>query len=157
MAKISAGLLMYKLEDDLKVFLVHPGGPYYTKKDEGCWSIPKGEVESEDNDYLADAIREFKEETGNVPKEPYYPLGQAKQKSGKVIHIWAFEGDSLSPFTSNHFEMEWPPKSGIVGSFPEADKGEFFDLETAKQKITPGQTYFLERLQELYAKDWKNT
>lgn len=149
MAKISAGLLMYKVEEEkLQVFLVHPGGPFYAKKDEGCWSIPKGEVNG-NNNYLEDAIREFEEETGNTPKEPYHSLGEIKQNSGKHIHIWAFEGDLTSPFQSNSFEMEWPPKSGKIAAFPEADRGEFFDIDTAKKKIISGQMEFLDRLQTL--------
>lgn len=146
--KSSAGLLMYRKNNNkLEVFLVHPGGPYFKNKDEGVWTIPKGEIESEESIFEA-AKREFQEETGIRPTGNFIPLDTVKQKGGKIIHAWAFEGD-MSTFKSNYFEMEWPPRSGRKQKFPEVDKALFFTIAEATRKINPAQIVFLERLGEL--------
>ena len=146
--KLSAGILMYRGEEPaLELLLVHPGGPFWAKKDRGAWSIPKGEyVEGEEP--LAVAKREFAEELGSpAPKRAYLHLGELKQPSRKVIIAFAVEGDlDLSTLKSNHFEMEWPPKSGRMQSFPEVDRAEWFTPEEARTKILPGQRPFIERL-----------
>lgn len=147
MAKLSAGLLMYRrTENDLEVLLVHPGGPFFAKKDDGAWSIPKGEA-AEGEDLLATACREFEEETGIRPAGPFRKLAPVKLKSGKVVHAWAFEGN-CDPATvrSNTFTMEWPPRSGRKQEFPEIDRAAFFPLEEAARKINPGQLALLEQL-----------
>ena len=149
MSKISAGFLPYrKTEDGLEFFLVHPAGPFYAKRDEGVWSIPKGETEGEEN-LIERAKKEFKEETGqDAPIVHYIELGSVKKKDGKIIHVWTFEADLQPPFTSNHFEMEWPPRSGKKQSFPEVDKWEYFNEMTAKKKISPAQAELIDRLIE---------
>ena len=147
---ISAGLLMYKINgEELKVFLVHPGGPLFKNKDDGYWSIPKGLVEK-DEDLLNTAIREFKEETGIEPVGKFDSLGCVKQKSGKTIHAWSFEylGDSEIKILSNDFEIEWPPNSGRKQSFPEVDHGQFFSIKEAQLKISGAQSEFLDVLQK---------
>jgi predicted NUDIX family NTP pyrophosphohydrolase len=149
MSKLSAGLLMYRQKKSgLEVLLVHPGGPFWKNKDEGAWSIPKGEIDL-DEDQLSAAIREFEEELGRQAEGPFTDLGEIKQKSGKKVHAWAFAGD-LDPqqVESNTFEMEWPPKSNLKQEFPEVDRVEFFDLPTARKKINPAQAAFLDLLQE---------
>jgi predicted NUDIX family NTP pyrophosphohydrolase len=149
--KLSAGLLVYKYHNDkLKVLLVHPGGPFWAKKDMASWSIPKGEY-TEDEEPLAVAYREFKEETGQeTPRGKPLELGSIKQPSGKLITTWAIKGDiDVSNVESNYFEVEWPPRSSQIQKFPEIDKAEWFDLETARQKILPGQKSFLEKLATL--------
>jgi predicted NUDIX family NTP pyrophosphohydrolase len=149
--KLSAGLLVYKYHnDELKVLLVHPGGPFWAKKDMASWSIPKGEYR-EGEDPLEVAYREFKEETGQKPpKGKPLELGSIKQPSGKLITTWAIKGDiDVSNVESNYFEMEWPPRSGQIQKFPEIDKAEWFDLKTARLKILPGQKSFLEKLAAL--------
>lgn len=148
--KISAGLLMYRLKKgSFEVFLAHPGGPFYAHKDDGFWTIPKGEV-NENEELFAAAKREFEEETGIVPDGEFFPLGSIKQRSGKIVHAWAFEGkkEPLLLPKSNFFEMEWPPRSGKMGNFPEIDKAEFFDTTSAKKKILPPQAEFIERLEK---------
>src|SRR5688572_19564023 len=122
MAKISAGLIMYRTGNErLQVLLVHPGGPFWARKDAGVWTFPRGEI-AEGEELLIAAIREFQEETGYTAKGPFIPLGQIKQKSGKVVHAWAFEGDcDPASLKSNAFELEWPPKSGRMCQFPEVD------------------------------------
>src|ERR1700694_6321577 len=140
MPKRSAGLLMYRKPDaDLEVFLVHPGGPFWAKKDFGAWSIPKGEYAAGE-DPLAVAVREFEEETGVRLKGEFRPLGEVRQAGGKRVLAWALEGD-LDPVAlkSNSFEIEWPPKSGRKRSFPEIDRAEWFAPEAARAKILPGQ------------------
>jgi predicted NUDIX family NTP pyrophosphohydrolase len=147
--RISGGLLLYRAVDGtLQVLLVHPGGPFWRNKDEGAWSIPKGEI-ADGEDLLDAARREFEEETGCKPAGRFIPLKPVKQKSGKVVHAWAIEGD-LDPdaIKSNTFTMEWPPKSGKQAAFPEVDRAAFFDLKTAKEKINPAQAAFLEELEE---------
>ncbi len=130
-----------------EVLLAHPGGPFYARKDDGCWSIPKGELE-EGEDGLGTAIREFEEETGIQPSGELIPLGEVRQKAGKIVLAWAFErsGDVTNPPPSNTFELEWPPRSGRIQHFPEIDRVEFFDLETAARKMNPAQIEFLSRL-----------
>jgi predicted NUDIX family NTP pyrophosphohydrolase len=149
MPKISAGLLMYRDTDhDLEVLLVHPGGPYWQRKDNGVWTIPRGEVENGE-DYLTAAIREFQEETGWQPQGPYLPLGEVRLRSGKAIHAWAFCG-SFDPASlrSNLFEIEWPPKSGRRQQFPEIDRAGFFTMVEAPKKIRISELPFLDRLAE---------
>jgi len=133
----------------LEVFLVHPGGPFFAKKDAGAWSIPKGLVD-EGEKFLEAAQREFEEETGLKPEGPFLELGSARLPSGKVVHAWAFRGnwESGRKLRSNSFEMEWPPRSGKKRRFPEVDRAEFFPLEEALRKINAGQRPFLERLSE---------
>jgi predicted NUDIX family NTP pyrophosphohydrolase len=144
MPRNSAGLLLYRIrEPKLEVLLVHPGGPFWKNKDDGAWSIPKGEV-ADGEELLEAAKREFEEETGYLPAGPFVPLTPVKLKSGKVVHAWAVEGDfDLVGFTSNTFTMEWPPRSGKAVEFPEVDQAEFFDLETAKRKINTAQAAFI--------------
>jgi len=136
---------------EVRVFLVHPGGPYNAKKDEGVWGIPKGLREGNE-DMLTCARREFSEETGFPTPDnyEYIPLGNIIKNNGtKVVHAWAFEKQGvLPPFTSNTFQMEWPPKSGKLQDFPEADRGEFFELTVAKHKINSAELPFLDRLGE---------
>jgi len=131
----------------LQVFLAHPGGPLYQNKDDGYWTIPKGEPPA--NESLIDAaIREFEEETGIKPSGNYIELGSIQQKGGKVVHAWAFEGDydESLPVCSNTFEMEWPPHSGRKQSFPEVDRARFFSTDEAKQKLKDAQWSLIERL-----------
>ncbi len=150
MAKVSAGLLLYRIrEGNPEVLLVHPGGPFWAKKDLGAWSIPKGEIENDADDYFETAKREFKEETGFLPEGNFIPLDSIKQKGGKTVHAWAIEGDcDTTLLISNTFTMEWPPRSGIQQEFPETDRAEFFPLETARQKINPAQAEFISRLEK---------
>ncbi len=149
MPRVSAGLLMYRFQDSkLQVLLAHPGGPFFKDKDEGAWSIPKGEPES-DEDLLEAAKRECEEETGVVPTGPFIALSPVKQKGGKIVHAWAFEGDcDPSSIVSNKFTMEWPPRSGHQMDFPEIDRADFFDLATAKRKINSGQVALIDELEE---------
>ena len=149
--KVSAGLLMFKRVDGiLKVFIVHPGGPFWTNRDIGAWSIPKGEIEENEYKSLDVAIREFKEETGFSTSEPYIPLGTICQKSGKIVIAWAFEGDNNpSLMKSNMIEINYPLDSDKKITIPEVDKGEYFEIEEAKKKINVAQVTFLERLQKI--------
>jgi len=150
MATLSAGLLMYRVRGNVpEVLLVHPGGPYFRHKDAGAWTIPKGEA-MPGEDRLAAAQREFQEETGLTPTGPFRPLEPVRQKGGKAVYAWAFAGDcDPATITSNDFSMEWPPRSGTTVTFPEIDRAEFFDIPTAKTKINPAQTAFLDELIEL--------
>jgi len=143
----SAGLLCYRYRDaTLEVLLIHPGGPFWANRDEGAWSIPKGLVEANE-DPLTTAIREFNEETGFTAVGEFIALDTLKQHSGKIVHAWALQMDvDASELRSNSFSMEWPRGSGRLQAFPEADKGEWFTLERARQKIYPGQAAFLDRL-----------
>ena len=136
---------MYKRTPELMFFLVHPGGPFYVKKHEGVWTIPKGLVE-EGEDLLATAQREFEEETGIKPHGPFLELGTVKMKSGKIIHAWAFEGEwkEEDGIKSNTFQLEWPPKSGKMMEVPEADKGKWCTYDEAIQLIHPSQKAFIE-------------
>ena len=139
---------MYRTrEGEVEVFLVHPGGPFFAKRDEGAWSIPKGVID-EDEDLLRAAVREFEEETGFRPNGPFGELGDTRQKGGKVVHAWAFEGeqDPDKELTSNTFELEWPPHSGRRQTFPEVDRGEFFTIDEGRRKLNPAQHIFLDRL-----------
>jgi predicted NUDIX family NTP pyrophosphohydrolase len=148
MPKRSAGLLVYRLaKKHLQVLLVHPGGPLYTRKDAGVWSIPKGEYD-ETEDPLTVAVREFHEETGNtLHGEQYIELGAVKLKSGKIITAWAVEADFEHPFIrSNAFGMEWPPKSGKMQLFPEVDNAKWFPIDEAIEKIHPAQVKFIHQL-----------
>jgi len=133
-------------ESGPEVLLVHPGGPFWAKKDLGAWTIPKGELE-DGEDELATAQREFEEETGIRPAGPFHPLGSVKQKSGKVVHAWAFEGD-CAPETirSNTFKMEWPARSGMWREYPEVDQAQWFALQEARRRINPAQVALLEAL-----------
>jgi predicted NUDIX family NTP pyrophosphohydrolase len=147
---ISCGLLMYCRQNNyLKVFLVHPGGPFFTKKDDGYWGIPKGLLEKGENPLDA-ARREFFEETGIAPGTGLIPLGEVVQKGGKKVLAWAFECSSDDPveITCNTFSLEWPPKSGKIQNFPEVDKGCFFEADEAKRKINSSQALFITRLVE---------
>lgn len=149
--KTSAGLLMFRTtKAGLEVLLVHPGGPYFQNKDEGAWTIPKGEV-AEGEDLLERARVEFEEELGIVASGQWMELGSVKQKGGKTVHAWAFVGDLENDFklASNTFEMEWPPRSGKMQRFPEVDRASFFRVEEARLKINAAQTVFLDRLIEL--------
>jgi predicted NUDIX family NTP pyrophosphohydrolase len=146
MVKKSAGILLYRFRDStLQVFLVHPGGPFWAKKDNGAWSIPKGEFTNEDP--LEAAKREFKEETGKDITAELFPLTPLKQKSGKVIHAFAGNQDlDEKEIASNAFSIEWPPRSGKMVEFPEIDKGEWFTVTTAKEKLSGSQGGFLDEL-----------
>ncbi len=151
MAKLSAGLLVYRVKDKtIEVFLVHPGGPFWAKKDEGSWSIPKGEYTATE-DPLEAAKREFKEETGfDPPTSKMIELQPIKQPSGKIVSVWAVEGDfDAGKIRSNLFSMEWPPKSGRQQEFPEVDRAEWFKLGEARIKILKGQIGFLDQLSTL--------
>lgn len=132
----------------LEVLLAHPGGPWWARKDAGAWTLPKGEFE-DGEEALACALREFQEETGMTPSGPYAPLGEVRQKSGKRVAAWTFEGD-LDPslLQSNLFEMEWPPRSGQLRQFPEIDRIGWFGLDAARTKLLPAQLPFLDRLQQ---------
>lgn len=148
--KKSAGLLLFRRgSGSLEVFLVHPGGPFWSRKDEGAWSIPKGEIE-EGEDPLAAARREVEEETGFAVQGQALALRPLRQAGGKVVHAWAVEQD-VDPalLVSNAFAMEWPPKSGRMREFPEVDRGDWFPLEAARGKILKGQADFLDQLPAL--------
>lgn len=144
----SAGILGFRrTQGFLEVLLVHPGGPFFAKKEAGAWSIPKGLIEGEDA--LAEAKREFTEETGFEVSGEAIPLGSIRQKGGKIVHAWAVEGDwDLADFKSNIFEMEWPPRSGRKQTFPEADKAAWFGIAEAREKLIAAQVEFLDRLLE---------
>lgn len=147
--KTSAGLLLYRLRDELEVFLVHPGGPFWAKKDAGAWSIPKGEL-GEGEDPLQAAIREFTEETGFTVSGDFHPLRPIRQAGGKVVHAWAVEGDCApAELRSNSFSMIWPPKSGRMQEFPEVDRAAWFSLAEARARILAGQAGFLDELLEI--------
>lgn len=155
MPRIAAGLLMFRVCDArIEVLLVHPGGPFFAKKDAGVWTLPKGEPNtgedaSSDLELLAIACREFAEETGITPAGEFLALDSILQKGGKRVHAWAFRGDcDATACQSNLFEMEWPPKSGRRVEFPEIDRAEWFDLATARTKIKESQTPLLDRLEE---------
>ena len=140
---------MYRTRaNKVEFLLVHPGGPFWRKKDAEAWTIPKGEIE-ESEEALATAKREFEEELGIKPTGPFIELAPVRQKGGKIIHAWAFEGE-VDPdrISSNVFSMEWPPRSGRLQEFPEVDRAVWFDLETAKSKINPAQIALLEEAQQ---------
>jgi predicted NUDIX family NTP pyrophosphohydrolase len=151
-AATSAGILLYRSgAESLEVLLVHPGGPFWAKKDEGAWSVPKGEVEPGEEP-RACALRELEEELGSslgLTAEQLVELGSVRQKSGKLVHCWAAEADfDPADLSSNTFEMEWPPRSGKQQEFPEVDRAEWFAPEEARQKINPAQAPFLDKLVE---------
>lgn len=152
--KRSAGILVYRPgPDGLRVLLVHPGGPFWRRKDAGAWSIPKGEIDPGE-DPLPAAVREFGEETGIVLAGDFLPLGNLTQAGGKQVTAWAFRGElDLTAIHSNTFTMEWPPKSGRQQSFPEIDRAEWFDLATAQAKILASQRPFLDRLAKALRQD----
>ena len=147
MAKQSAGILLYRnIANQLQVFLVHPGGPFFKNKDSGSWSIPKGEF-LDDEDALVAAKREFLEETGQSIDGDFIPLQPVTLKSGKKVFAWAVQGDiDHQTIISNFFEMEWPPKSGKRQSFPEVDRGGWFSVQEASAKINDAQVGFIEEL-----------
>jgi predicted NUDIX family NTP pyrophosphohydrolase len=150
-AKRSAGLLLHRRRDGiLEVFLVHPGGPFWTKKDAGAWTIPKGEIDAGE-DELAAARRETAEETGFTPEGQFVPLPPIRQKAGKVVVAWAVETDcDPAQLRSNVFSMEWPPRSGRMGEFPEVDRGAWFPIEEARVKMLDAQRPLLDALQALF-------
>jgi len=153
--RTSAGLLLYRQRGDgLEFFIAHPGGPFFANKDEGHWSIPKGEVEPGE-DMLATAIRELREETGVAvdPHGTFIPLGSIQQKGGKIVHAWAAEKDfdDSQPVQSNLLTMEWPPGSGRMLEFPEVDRAQFLPLPDARRKLKPAQAPLLDRLIEKLA------
>src|SRR5262245_43783360 len=148
MARAAAGLLLFRRKSDgIEVMLVHPGGPLWARKDEGAWSIPKGE-HAEGEDGLSAATREFEEETGAAPPAgPFVTLDAVRQPGGKIVEAWAAEGElDPSRLESNTFDMEWPPRSGRRQQFPEVDRAEWFTIDVARQKILRGQTPLLDRL-----------
>jgi len=150
-SRVSAGLLMFRRKGDtVEVLLVHPGGPFFARKDEGAWTIPKGEA-APDEDLLSRAQIEFEEELGIRPHGNWIELGSIKQKGGKTVYAWAFEGDLPASFEvkSNTFEIEWPPRSGRLKQFPEIDRAEFFAEDVARRKINPAQTILLDRLADV--------
>lgn len=149
--RISAGLVMYdRINEKWHVLIAHPGGPFFDKKDKGYWSIPKGEVDG-DEDRLVCAIREFEEETGHTPRKcNFHDLGSITQKGGKTVFAWGFRGEwKASQFKSNYFTMEWPPKSGRIHSFPEIDRAEMMPLEKARKYIKATQVPLLDKLESL--------
>jgi predicted NUDIX family NTP pyrophosphohydrolase len=149
MAKQSAGILLFRNNQELEVFLVHPGGPFFTRKDLGVWSIPKGEFDQSEQAIDA-AKREFEEETGQHLMGKLIPLKPITQKSGKIVHAWAVEGDiDADAIVSNTFEMVWPPNSGKMKEFPENDKGGWFTIEEAREKINVKQIELLDELRVL--------
>jgi len=153
-SRVSAGLLMFRRKkiDIVEVLLVHPGGPFWKNKDDGAWTIPKGEVQPGE-DLLTRAQIEFEEELGIKASGNFRPLGSIKQKGGKTVHAWAFEGDLPQSFElkSNTFEIEWPLHSGKFKAFPEIDRAEFLSDEIARRKINSAQTGFLDRLSDALA------
>ena len=147
MGRQSAGILLYRIiENQLQVFLVHPGGPFFKNKDDGSWSIPKGEFDERENPLDA-AKREFMEETGQSISGNFIELAAIQQKGGKIVHAWAVEGDiDHKAIVSNTFEIEWPPRSGKKQAFPEVDRAAWFDIETARMKINPAQAGLINEL-----------
>src|SRR5579883_1740855 len=147
-ANVSAGLMLYRCgPDGPEVFLAHPGGPFWANKDAGAWTIPKGLVEPGE-DLLAAACREFAEETGIPPRGPYRPLGSIRQKAGKVVHAWAWEGDAdPAAVVCNTTRVEWPPGSGRVLTVPEVDRCGWFAPAVAREKLNPAQAEFVDRLE----------
>ena len=153
---VSAGLLLYRRsQNGLEVFLAHPGGPFWKDKEAGAWTIPKGVIDPEE-DPLDAARREFIEETGIQPQAPFVPLGSIRQRAGKTIHAWAWEGDAdASGTTSNEMRTEWPRGSGRWITFPEVDRCAWFDRVTAKARINPAQAELIDRLEALLDGDPK--
>ena len=145
--RTSAGILLYRRSaNGIEVFLVHPGGPFWAKRDLGAWSVPKGEFDT-DEDSLEAAKREFHEETGVRVNGAFIGLEPVRQPGGKVVHAWAVEGDiDAAAIASNTFSIEWPPKSGVTRQFPEVDRGGWFTLAEARDKLLPGQVPLLDQL-----------
>jgi predicted NUDIX family NTP pyrophosphohydrolase len=145
---------MYRRTPWLQVFLIHPGGPFYANKRTGVWSVPKGLIE-DGEDELAAAVREFTEETGIAIAGPFTPLGQVAYSNGKQVLVWAVEHDCPEPcvVVSNTFTLEWPPRSGRLQEFPEADDGRYFGLDEARAAILPAQAPFLDRLVQLLERE----
>lgn len=157
MPKRSAGILLYRRSDggELEVLLVHPGGPFWARRDAGAWSIPKGEVDPGEEERTC-ALRELEEETGaafrDAPADDLLPLGEVRQKSGKVVSAWALERDlDADAIVSMTFELEWPPRSGKLQTFPEVDRAAWFALPAARRKLLPAQAPFVDRLAEIAA------
>jgi len=149
MPQTSAGLLLYRRTNELEVFLAHPGGPFWKNRDAGAWSIPKGLVD-DGEDLLAAACREFTEETGIAPVGPFHSLGSVRQKAGKLIHAWAWEGDAdPASIQSNTMRLEYPPKSKRWITVPEVDRCAWFGPADAREKINPAQAEFIERLEAM--------
>jgi predicted NUDIX family NTP pyrophosphohydrolase len=148
--KTSGGILLYRLRDGaVEVFLVHPGGPFWAKKDAGAWSIPKGEFEAGE-DALEAAKREFSEETGSAIAGDFIALSPVKQASGKIVRAWAVRGDiDAAAIASNTFEMQWPPRSGVTREFPEVDRGGWFSLAVAREKLVSPQRALLDELRAM--------
>jgi predicted NUDIX family NTP pyrophosphohydrolase len=149
MARQSAGLLMYRMRGErLEVLLVHPGGPFWVRKDRGAWSVPKGEF-GPGEEPLAAAQREFHEETGFTAVGPFAPLDPIKQSGGKIVHAWACAGDcDPDAIKSNAFSLEWPPRSGNVQEFPEIDRAAWFTVEEARDRIFKSQQPLLDQLKQ---------
>jgi predicted NUDIX family NTP pyrophosphohydrolase len=150
-SKRSAGILLHRVRDGAReVLLVHPGGPFWAKKDLGAWSIPKGEY-GDDEDPRACALREFAEELGTPPPDgELVGLGEVRQRGGKVVTAWALAGDAdPAAIRSNTFTIEWPPRSGTMREFPEVDRADWFSLDEARERILPAQAPLLERLAEV--------
>jgi predicted NUDIX family NTP pyrophosphohydrolase len=145
---VSAGLLLFRRSGKgLEVFLAHPGGPFWSGRDLGAWTVPKGLVE-DGEDPLTTAVREFDEETGIHPEEPFLPLGSVRQKAGKLVHAWAWEGEAdPRRVRSNSMRAEWPRGSGRWLTFPEVDRCEWFDARSARHKINPAQAELIDRLE----------
>jgi len=152
MPRLSAGILLYRAaRRGLEVLLVHPGGPFFARKDLGAWSIPKGEPD-DGEELLAAARREFREETGFDLSGPELPLGTVKQKGGKIVHAWAVRGDAdPGRLKSNHFELEWPKGSRRTRSFPEVDRAEWFSLDEARRRIKAAQVPLIDALEAVLA------
>lgn len=154
MPRQSAGLLLFRRRaGELEVLLVHPGGPFWAKKDEGAWSIPKGEID-QDEDPLAAAKREVAEELGVAPDGDFMPLAPVRQPGGKIVQAWALEADiDAAAITSNTFQMEWPPRSGRQQAFPEVDRAAWFTISGARSKILRGQLPLLDALVRAHTRD----
>lgn len=153
--KESAGLVVFRRRDDrLEVLLVHPGGPFWSKRDEGAWSIPKGEIEAGEKP-IDVARREFQEELGlPAPEGELTPVGSVRQAGGKVVHAWAIESDvDVGRLRSMTLDVEWPPRSGRTQTYPEVDRAEWFDLDASRTKINPAQAAFLDRLVEVSSRE----
>lgn len=149
---VSAGLLLFRRQERLEVFLAHPGGPFWARRDAGAWTIPKGVPDDGEEDLLATARREFEEETGIRPEGPFLPLGCIRQKAGKLVHAWACEGDAdPACITSNTMHIEWPPRSGVWRTYPEVDRCAWFNAADARERINPRQAELIERLEVLLA------
>jgi predicted NUDIX family NTP pyrophosphohydrolase len=151
---VSAGLLLFRRSGKgLEVFLAHPGGPFWSRRDLGAWTVPKGLVE-DGEDPLATAVREFEEETGIRPEEPFPPLGSVRQKAGKLVHAWAWEGEAdPRRVRSNSMRAEWPRGSRRWLTFPEVDRCEWFDARSARHKINPSQAELIDRLEAALSND----